>query len=243
MVLTATASPEEQRELEKKLNLRKATYIARNPDRHNIMYRKIERPPSSETLQHLDEIMLPIAHDLMNRKTFYPITIVYSDTSVIGYCYWLFEKTLGKMQYEGEEHPENRLFAQYHAEYTEDMKSHIVKELGNENCLVRVIFATVALGMGLNAKHIRHVIHYKPPTSISKYFQETWRAGRDGHPSTALLYYNATDIRSNRPGIRKDIIKYCKNTSQCYRQEMLNRFGYDSTVSNKNICCGYCADQ
>ena len=103
---------------------------------------------------------------------------------------------MGAAQYVGESVVENRLFAQYHQVYTEDMKKFIVQELCKDRSKIRVVFATVALGMGLNAPHIRRVIHYKPPTSLEKYFQETGRAGRDGQPSTALLYYNNTDIRS-----------------------------------------------
>ena len=70
------------------------------------------------------------------------------------------------------------------------MKRFIVQELCKVKSRVRIVFATVALGMGLNAPHIRQIIHYKPPTSLEKYFQETGRAGRDGLQSTAVLYYN-----------------------------------------------------
>ena len=96
------------------------------------------------------------------------------------------------------------------------MKQFIVKELCKDRSKIRLVFATVAFGMGLNAPHIKHVVHYKPPTSLEKYFQETGRAGRDGQQSTALLYYNNTDIRSNRPGIENDIITYCRDDSRCY---------------------------
>ncbi len=95
--------------------------------------------------------------------------------------------------------------------------------------------------MGLNAPHIRRVIHYKPPTSLEKYFRESGRAGRDGQPSTALSYYNNTDIRSTRPGIEKDIISYCRNDTHCYREVMLEHFGHepDSTRDRKE-CCTIC---
>ena len=44
----------------------------------------------------------------------------------------------------------------------------------------RVIFATVAMGMGVDIPSIRHVIHVGPPRTIREYFQETGQAGMAG---------------------------------------------------------------
>ena len=176
---------------------------------------------------------------LMTEKLNFPLTIFYTDTSVISFAYSFFEKKMGKLQYVGDAKPENRLFAQYQQVYTDAMKKHIVQELCKEESKIRIVFATVALGMGLNAPHIREVIHYKPPTSLEKYFQETGRAGRDGLQSKALLYYNNTDIRKNRPGIENNIITYCRNDSRCYRAIMLEYFGY---APSENVAVGFCCD-
>ena len=45
---------------------------------------------------------------------------------------------------------------------------------------VRVIFATVAMGMGVDIPSIQHVIHVGPPRTIREYFQETGQAGQNG---------------------------------------------------------------
>lgn len=89
----------------------------------------------------------------------------------------IWTKKLGQEQYAGDSIPENRIFAQYHYSYTERMKRYIVNEICKETSKIRFVLATVALGMGLNAPNIRRIIHYKPPTTIEKYFQETGRAG------------------------------------------------------------------
>ncbi|XP_052217790.1 ATP-dependent DNA helicase RecQ-like [Dreissena polymorpha] len=237
MVFTATASPDAQTKICKSLQLKSPKIVCMNPDRTNIKYIKIERPPSSNTDDHLDKILEPMVRQLLEEKDKYPLTIIYTDTNVISYAYAFSEKKMGKDQYLGENIPESRLFAQYHMNYTEKMKKFIVSELGKENCKIRLIFATVALGMGLNAPHIRVVIHYKPPTSIESYFQETGRAGRDGLPSKAILYYNNTDLRKNRPGIQQNIIDYCKNDSRCLREVMLKTFGCPKSENIKDCCC------
>ena len=64
---------------------------------------------------------------------------------------------------------------------TKAMKEQILKEMVSPTSKVRVIFATVAMGMGVDIPSIRNVIHVGPPRTVREYFQETGRAGRDCH--------------------------------------------------------------
>ena len=75
----------------------------------------------------------------------------------------------------------SQTLAQYQtlAYYPTHMKDFIVEELGKVNQTIRLVFAIVALGMGLDAAFIRRIIHFKSSTSIAKYLQETGRAGRE----------------------------------------------------------------
>ncbi|KAH3718368.1 hypothetical protein DPMN_061171 [Dreissena polymorpha] len=52
------------------------------------------------------------------------------------------------------------------------MKSLIVSDLCKKKPTIRLVLATVALGMGLDAPSISRVNHCRPPTSLEAYMQE-----------------------------------------------------------------------
>lgn len=81
--------------------------------------------------------------------------------------------------------------AAYHAGMAADEKRKLQDEFIRGE--YKIIAATNALGMGIDKSNLRFIIHFDVPGSITAYYQEVGRCGRDGLPANGILLYDVQD--------------------------------------------------
>jgi ATP-dependent DNA helicase RecQ len=223
IALTATADKLTQKDILEKLNLREPGVFVSSFNRENITYNVIRKNNSFYQLL-----------DFLNK---------HKDESGIIYC--LSRKSteeladdLKKQGYSAEA---------YHAGLDSATKARNQEAFLRDE--VKIIVATIAFGMGINKSNVRYVVHMNLPKNIEGYYQETGRAGRDGLPSEAILFFSAGDAiklkefakvegnpEQSRIMLRKldDMVNYCQLPS-CRRQYLLKYFDEDAPDN-----CGSC---
>jgi len=81
----------------------------------------------------------------------------------------------------------------YHAGFAADDKRKLQAAFIQDRH--KLLVATNALGMGIDKANIRFIIHFDIPGSITAYYQEVGRAGRDGLDATGILLFDPQDRR------------------------------------------------
>ena len=226
IALTATATPEVQKDIIKQLSLDRPKIAVSSFDRKNLsffVFRKKGSSTFSKLLQLLEK---------------------HKNESAIIYCFSRkdTENIAANLNIEGF----NAL--PYHAGLNKDTRKRNQEMFIQDK--VSIMVATIAFGMGIDKPNIRLVVHYTFPKTLEEYYQQIGRAGRDGLPSECVLFYSYgdkmkheyfleqisnLDERNHIQGKINQIVEYCESRD-CRRRFLLGYFGEKFPKEN----CGAC---
>ncbi|GAB3659467.1 DNA helicase RecQ [Echinicola sediminis] len=226
IALTATADRQTRADISEKLSLLHPKWFISSFDRTNITYRIAPKRNS------FDKLLEFLEYQQKNSGIIYCL----SRKNV--------EETAEKLSKAG------LSVLPYHAGLNRETRAANQEKFIKDE--VKIMVATIAFGMGIDKSNVRFVVHMNMPQNIEGYYQETGRAGRDGLPSEALMFYSYGDFMTLQRMVENadnpeytDIMltkltkmkNFCQSTA-CRRSFLLGYFGEQQTeeCGNCDIC-------
>lgn len=236
LALTATATDEIVRDTLKGLAMKADTHhISVSPDRPNIYLYK------AKVNKDLMSAFAWLVNTIKKEAKETPRTIIYCKSQKdCGKLFKHFKFELGLFAYYplgSKEVSKNMLIGMYHAKTLQKYKERVSESLFDGGGICRVVFASTALGMGVNIPDVRQVIHYGPPRQMVDFVQEIGRAGRDGKPAKSLLFYAGVHLKKCEQIVKE----YARTDTVCLRKLLLDKFGASTCDTNEpHNCCRIC---
>lgn len=117
------------------------------------------------------------------------------------------------------------------------IKKKVIDDLGNPDGIIRCVFCSSSLSMGINLARIEYVLHYGPPSTVEAFLQETGRASREVGASGHSILLTFPRMAAGRK--LDSTMKHYITDTTCLRDTLLSNFNSRKPV-NQPKCCSLC---
>ncbi|MCS6904626.1 MAG: ATP-dependent DNA helicase RecQ [Bacteroidia bacterium] len=169
LALTATATPVVQQEIVELLQLQQPVIYKQSFRRPNLFWQ----------VHHSTARLLSLSEELKRKKN--ECSIVYVNAR-------------NKAQQISEHLNRQGLLSTFYHGGLEKKEREKVQNAWLNN-QIPIMVATNAFGMGIDKPDVRNVYHYDIPLNLESYYQEAGRAGRDGKPAFATIFYDKVALQ------------------------------------------------
>lgn len=228
IALTATASTSVKKIVGDSLAMRNICHIQASPVLENIKH-----IVHKTKMTQVEDIFSWLCTDIADTGKNTQRLIVYCQSRKL--CSELFSLFKSRLPTPMHEH-----FNMYHTNTPTDVQEWILKNFADPQGSIRVLFATIAFGLGVDVKGLHNVIMLGTPTDIDDYVQLSGRAGRDGQQSYSFVVkypcHTSTPV--------KEEMKCLLNTESCRREAIYSAFPMKQQVhpcAPKHNCCDICS--
>ncbi|XP_060559100.1 uncharacterized protein LOC132719355 [Ruditapes philippinarum] len=236
--LTATCTPKIKEEIMTSLQLDECNtdIICKSANRENIFIicrKKLTREYEVE----LDWLVNHLKERGKNSKK----SIVYCRSiDTVSEVFITVKRLLGDQAYsDGIKCSQNLLVEMYHKCTHETSKNRILTDFSSNLSTIRCLFATVALGMGIDIPDVDIVVHIGCPKSVISYWQEAGRCARDGRQGLSyIMYDNFTASLKNTDKSMASMVR--SSETDCIRKQVLSTFSISEAHSYISTVCEGC---
>lgn len=268
IALAATATQRTTSRIIETLEMKRCSIIKGSNNRRNICYH-VEKLPKYQEYdfekqeQVFDNCFKNIVSDIqrngLNSQKY--VIFCYSKSICLD-IFEYFERNLKERFLVSTDKGQKRIVEMYVKETDDITKKSVVERFTAKNGSLKIVVATVVFGMGVDCPNIREVYHFKSPSSLMDYLQESGRAGRDGLPSKAFLFYSSKEFGNCLSKLKKkgknsvmhikdleDMKRYCDNICICRRFFLLEHFDGAENAKKEislhqitpHMCCDICS--